>query len=79
MGEMSFVGPRPERPTVYDDLDGKVENFRSRMQVMPGLANTKKAINNVNLKYTQNQYVSTRFMKKYYECTLKYSIKIHLI
>ena len=37
MGEMSFVGPRPERPTVYDDLDGKVENFRSRMQVMPGL------------------------------------------
>ena len=29
--------PRPERPTVYDDLDGKVENFRSRMQVMPGL------------------------------------------
>ena len=36
-GEMSFVGPRPERPTVYDDLDGKVENFRSRMQVMPGL------------------------------------------
>ena len=36
-GEMSLVGPRPERPTVYDDLDGKVENFRSRMQVMPGL------------------------------------------
>lgn len=37
MGEMSFVGPRPERPAVYDDLDSKVENFRSRMQVMPGL------------------------------------------
>ena len=25
MGEMSFVGPRPERPTVYDDLDGKID------------------------------------------------------
>ena len=33
----ALLAPRPERPTVYDDLDGKVENFRSRMQVMPGL------------------------------------------
>ena len=37
IGDMSFVGPRPERPAVYDKLDADLENFRSRMQVMPGL------------------------------------------
>ena len=36
-GRNELCWPAPRTPTVYDDLDGKVENFRSRMQVMPGL------------------------------------------
>ena len=66
--------------TIYKNATEAFENLYAF--IMSKGINTNvgtKAIYNVNPKYTQNQYVSTRFMKKYYECTLKYSIKIHLI
>lgn len=36
-GDMSFVGPRPERPEYYDLFDTYIDGFRQRMMVMPGL------------------------------------------
>lgn len=36
-GDMSFVGPRPERPEYYHLFDSYIIGFRQRMQVMPGL------------------------------------------
>lgn len=36
-GEMSFVGPRPERPEFYRIFDTYIPGFRRRMQVLPGL------------------------------------------
>jgi lipopolysaccharide/colanic/teichoic acid biosynthesis glycosyltransferase len=36
-GDMSLVGPRPERPHFVDDLKDKVENYPSRFQVKPGI------------------------------------------
>lgn len=36
-GEMSFVGPRPERPEFYDVFDTYIIGFRKRMLVKPGL------------------------------------------
>lgn len=36
-GQMSLVGPRPERPEFYDLFDCSIEGFRSRTQVLPGL------------------------------------------
>ncbi len=36
-GEMSFIGPRPERPEFVTDLEAKVPHFRSRVLVRPGL------------------------------------------
>jgi len=36
-GDMSLVGPRPERPTFVRDLCHKVENYHRRLEVKPGL------------------------------------------
>jgi lipopolysaccharide/colanic/teichoic acid biosynthesis glycosyltransferase len=36
-GEMSLVGPRPERPTIADQLETAVPGFRRRLRVSPGL------------------------------------------
>lgn len=36
-GEMSFVGPRPERPEFIDTLTGQIPFYRTRLMVKPGL------------------------------------------
>lgn len=36
-GEMSFVGPRPERPGFVDQLAGEIPYYRERLLVQPGL------------------------------------------
>lgn len=37
IGDMSLVGPRPERPNFVEDLSTKVENYTDRLKVKPGL------------------------------------------
>ena len=37
MGDMSLVGPRPERPTFVTDLSNKIDNYTHRLQVKPGI------------------------------------------
>jgi len=37
MGQMSLVGPRPERPKFVEELSEQVENYDRRLQVKPGL------------------------------------------
>jgi len=36
-GEMSFIGPRPERPEFVSDLEAEIPHFRSRLLIRPGL------------------------------------------
>lgn len=36
-GQMSYVGPRPERPEFYDIFDTYIDGFRQRTMVRPGL------------------------------------------
>jgi len=36
-GEMSIVGPRPERPELHAELEKKIPFFGERLNVMPGL------------------------------------------
>ena len=36
-GDMSLVGPRPERPNFVRDFSGKVEDYATRLEVKPGL------------------------------------------
>ena len=36
-GEMSLIGPRPERPEFVVDLERRIPSYRERFQVRPGL------------------------------------------
>ena len=36
-GEMSLVGPRPERPELFEELSRDMPNFEDRLAVKPGL------------------------------------------
>jgi exopolysaccharide biosynthesis polyprenyl glycosylphosphotransferase len=36
-GEMSFVGPRPEREVFVKDLEKKIPHYRERLYIQPGL------------------------------------------
>jgi lipopolysaccharide/colanic/teichoic acid biosynthesis glycosyltransferase len=36
-GEMSIIGPRPERPEIIDDLEHNFPRYRDRLAVRPGL------------------------------------------
>ena len=37
IGQMSFVGPRPERKVFYDEFSLYIEGFEQRLAVIPGL------------------------------------------
>ena len=49
-GEMSFVGPRPERPEFYDIFDTYIIGFRQRMLVKPGLTGLAQVNGGYDLK-----------------------------
>lgn len=36
-GEMSLIGPRPERPEFVKELERKIDHYRARMAVRPGI------------------------------------------
>ena len=36
-GDMSFVGPRPERPQFVDDLTAKIQFYKLRQHIKPGI------------------------------------------
>jgi lipopolysaccharide/colanic/teichoic acid biosynthesis glycosyltransferase len=49
-GEMSLVGPRPERPYFVRRLDEKIDHYRSRFDVRPGITGLAQ----VEYKYDEN-------------------------
>ncbi len=36
-GEMSIVGPRPERPAIFANLKAQVDNYQVRQRALPGI------------------------------------------
>ena len=50
IGQMSFVGPRPERPEFYDVFDTYIDGFRQRMLVKPGLTGLAQVNGGYELK-----------------------------
>lgn len=38
LGQMSFIGPRPEQPAFYADFARTIPNYRTRQMVKPGIS-----------------------------------------
>ena len=49
-GEMSLIGPRPERPELEESLEAEIPNYRLRHWVRPGLSGWAQ----VNIPYTSS-------------------------
>ena len=50
LGEMSLIGPRPERPELEEQLEAEIPNYRLRHWVRPGLSGWAQ----VNMPYTSS-------------------------
>jgi lipopolysaccharide/colanic/teichoic acid biosynthesis glycosyltransferase len=61
MGEMSLVGPRPERPEFYDELERNVPYYRARLLVKPGITGWAQ----VNYSYSTS--IDETFIKLQYD------------
>ena len=63
-GEMSFVGPRPERPELIEQIEQAMPDFRRRLRVRPGIAGLAQACAGYHANSRQklrcdNRYIET--------------------
>ena len=75
-GEMSFVGPRPERAYFYDEFEKYIPNFRDRLLVRPGLTGYAQVNGGYELLPEEKivydmEYIANRGMKMDIVCILK--------
>lgn len=63
-GEMSFVGPRPERPCFYNEFETYIPYFRSRLQVKPGLTGWAQIMGGYDLLPEQKLDLDLEYIKK---------------
>ena len=64
-GDMSVVGPRPERPEYYDRFEQYIHGFRERLKVKPGLTGLAQVRGGYFLKPEEKilydvEYIKTR-------------------
>ena len=52
-GEMSLVGPRPERPEIMDELEKHYPNIRDRLKVKPGITGLAQVRNGYDTSVEQ--------------------------
>lgn len=62
-GEMSIVGPRPERPEFYEVFDTYIDGFRQRMVVMPGLTGLAQVNGGYDLKPEEKIVYDMEYIK----------------
>ncbi len=76
IGEMSLVGPRPERPYFYDQFETYVHGFRHRLLVKPGLTGLAQVSGGYDLKPEEKilydmKYIASRSVKLDLICIFK--------
>lgn len=67
-GDMSVVGPRPERPEYYDRFELYIHGFRERLKVKPGMTGLAQVRGGYFLKPEEKilydvEYIKTRSVK----------------
>ena len=75
-GEMSFVGPRPERACFYDEFETYIHGFRNRLVVTPGLTGLAQVSGGYDLKPEEKiiydmEYIQTRSVIVDLKCIIK--------
>lgn len=63
-GEMSLVGPRPERPEFYEIFDTYIVGFRQRMKVKPGLTGLAQVNGGYDLLPEEKIRYDVEYIKK---------------
>ena len=63
-GEMSIVGPRPEREYFYQEFERCVPDFRVRLLVTPGLTGLSQVNGCYDLTAEERFYYDTTYMEK---------------
>lgn len=75
-GDMSFVGPRPERKYFYDQFETYIKGFRHRLAVKPGLTGWAQVNGGYDLKPEEKilfdmEYIEKRSLGMDLKCLLK--------
>ena len=63
-GEMSFVGPRPERACFYDEFETYIHGFRNRLLVKPGLTGLAQVNGGYDLKPEEKIVYDLEYIEK---------------
>lgn len=75
-GDMSFVGPRPERACFYDEFETYIHGFRNRLIVKPGLTGWAQINGGYDLKPEEKiiydmEYIQNRSVIMDFRCIVK--------
>lgn len=75
-GDMSLVGPRPERAYFYDEFETYIHGFRNRLVVRPGLTGWAQVSGGYDLKPEEKivydmEYIANMSVKMDVRCILK--------
>lgn len=75
-GDMSLVGPRPERAHFYDIFEVYIPNFRERLSVRPGVTGLAQVNGGYNLKPEEKivydlEYIKSRSVRMDLYCILQ--------
>lgn len=63
IGDMSFVGPRPEREYFYNEFEKYIPNFRDRLMVKPGLTGHAQVNGGYKLKPEEKIIYDIEYIK----------------
>lgn len=63
-GDMSLVGPRPERECFYDLFETYIDGFKERLKVKPGLTGLAQVNGGYNSKPHEKIYHDVDYIKK---------------
>ncbi len=64
-GEMSFVGPRPERPEIYDEICQTMPEFRFRLVVKAGLTGYAQIYGKYNTSLRDKLLLDLYYIENY--------------
>ena len=63
-GEMSVVGPRPERSFFYNEFDKTLVDFRDRLEVLPGLTGLAQIQGGYNLSPSEKLVYDKEYIRR---------------